>query len=48
MKQDYKALAERLTAVKLGHVLDKLASVCGADKAVARYAAEDARRFGHA
>jgi uncharacterized protein (DUF169 family) len=36
-----------IPATKLGEVLDRLASACGADKAVAMYAAEDARRFGH-
>ena len=32
---------------KLGEVVAKLGASCKADKAVASYAAEDARRFGH-
>lgn len=32
---------------KLMEVVEKLKSTCGADKAVAAYAAEDARRFGY-
>lgn len=35
-----------IPARKLGEVLEKLASGCGADKAIAAYAAEDAQRFG--
>jgi uncharacterized protein (DUF169 family) len=36
-----------IPGAKLGEVVDRLKSTCGADKAVAAYAAEDARRFGH-
>jgi uncharacterized protein (DUF169 family) len=34
-----------IPAGKLGQVLEKLASGCGADQAIAAYAAEDAKRF---
>lgn len=37
-----------IPAGKLDEVLDKLASGCAADKAIAGYAADDARRFGFA
>jgi uncharacterized protein (DUF169 family) len=35
-----------IPGAKLGEVVTKLKATCGADKAVATYAAEDARRFG--
>lgn len=35
-----------IPAAKLGEVLDRLRSTVGADTAVAKYAADDARRFG--
>jgi uncharacterized protein (DUF169 family) len=37
-----------IPAAKLGEVLDKLAAGCAADKAIAGYAAQDARRFNSA
>lgn len=37
-----------IPAAKLGAVIEKLEAACGADKAVAGYAAEDARRFNFA
>jgi uncharacterized protein (DUF169 family) len=35
-----------IPGAKLAEVVERLKSTCGADKAVAAYAAEDARRFG--
>jgi uncharacterized protein (DUF169 family) len=36
-----------IPGTKLAEVVERLKSTCGADKAVAAYAAEDARRFGN-
>jgi uncharacterized protein (DUF169 family) len=37
-----------IPAARLGEVVESLAAACGADRAVASYAAEDARRFSFA
>jgi uncharacterized protein (DUF169 family) len=37
-----------IPAGKLGQVLEKLSAACSADRTVASYAAQDARRFNHA
>ncbi|HXZ49498.1 MAG TPA: DUF169 domain-containing protein [Usitatibacter sp.] len=37
-----------IPAAMVGQVLERLATACGADRKVAAYAADDARRFNHA